>query len=385
MSRLGLERRLALRERLSLGVLGSTRVPFTTNLKQSNTSNFRTAWRNGSGNVGIAFYGSSFMRGTDETAIPYNAQFGAAIPMQVATRLKALGIAAGANNLFGSGTTTAADLVLRDGRFAFTGAVGFGSTAVQGGQDISFNAATGTMTFTFPDAVNEAVIVWRDASVGRTFSWAVDGGAATNISSSGASTYAKNTISLGTLATHTITLAWVAGGATIFGIYAYNNTRREMSCWQWGCNGFDAGAMNSENGAPNGGRATGQAFLAPKLGITESGAVNSWRLSQSVATFKASLTTQIQAMKAASIDPIILTDPFDGGSTGLTANQNAYVTAEYEVSSEQDVPLLDIRLKWLSFANQTALNLTGDNIHGTIAAGYPDVASMIVPVIQRIM
>ncbi len=79
---------------------------------------------------------------------------------------------------------------------------------------------------------------------------------------------------------------------------------------------------------------------------------------------------------------MFLTPPYDGSALGLAGNQNAYVSAMYEIAVSEDVPLIDIRLKWLSYANQTTLGLTGDNVHPTISAGYPDIAAVIRPAIQ---
>lgn len=359
-------------------------APYTFNLKKSNTSAFRSVYLAGARNTRLAFMGDSTMRGTDELATPYNAQFGNATPMKLAPLLQSAGIAAGANNLFGSGTTTIADLKLRDGRFNHSGAAVFGGVQTQGGSDFNFPTAASTISFTPQGNVTKFDIYWRDAAVGRNFSWAVDGGGATTINSSGVAAMRKTTVSAGAAGVHTLSLAWVAGSVNLFGIDAYDDTagRVEVSCLNWGVNGGTTSTMIGNVGPPNGGRLQFITSFPPDLVIGELGIVNSWRNSMSVATAKAEMTTLVQAVKAAGSDFMFLTPPYDGSVLGLAANQNAYVDAMYEIAVSEDVPLIDIRQKWLSFANQTTLGLTGDNVHPTIAAGYPDTAAVVQQAVQ---
>ncbi len=364
------------------GSLGLAGVPFTFNLNKSNTSAFRGVYLAGARNALVAFMGDSTMRGTDEAASPYNSQFGGATPMQLATRLAAAGTAAGANNLFGSGTTTIADLKLRDGRFDHTGAAVFGSVQTQGGADFNFPTAASSISFTPQGNTNTAEIYWRDAAAGRNFNWQVDGGATTQIDSSGVAQMVKSTIALGSLGAHTIKLNWVAGSVNIFGINAYDSTRKEISCLNWGVNGATTATMIGNVGPPNGGRLQFITSFPPDLVIGELGLVNSWRNSVSVATAKSEMTTLVQAVKTAGSNFMFLTPPYDGGVAGLTSNQDAYVTAMYEIAVSENVPLIDIRRKWISYANQTALGLTGDNVHPTVAAGYPDTAAVIANAIN---
>jgi len=70
---------------------------------------------------------------------------------------------------------------------------------------------------------DSADIMWTQAPGGGTFSWAVDGGSATNVSTSGGSIVdGKVThISLGSAGQHTLTLAWVSGNADVTGVVEY--------------------------------------------------------------------------------------------------------------------------------------------------------------------
>ncbi len=355
------------------------------NINATTTANFKAAFIANSANIPISFMGDSTMRGTDELALPYNTQFQKATPFQLASLLNAAGINAGNGNIFGSGTTTIADLALRDGRFTSSGTAVFGSVQTQGGSDWNLPSATAALNFTPQIPVTKFDIYWRDAAAGRNFSWAIDGGSTTTISSSGVAQMVKTTVSAGALGTHTLNLVQVLGSVNIFGINGYNDTRKEIHCMNWGVNGATTATMVGNVGPPNGGRLQFLSVFPPKLVIAECGIVNDWRNSVSVATSKANMLTLINAVKAAGSDFWFLVPPYDGGSTGLTANQNAYVQAMYELAASEGVGLIDLRRSWLSYANQLALGLVGDNVHPTVSAGYPSTAAVVYAALRKII
>lgn len=357
------------------------------NVNAGTTSNFLASYVAQADNTQIAFMGDSTVRGTDENAIPYNAQFGNTTCMKLSQLLEVAGYKSGANNIFGSGTTTIADLALRDGRFTSSGTAVFGSVQTQGGSDFNLPSATAVINFTPQTNVTKFDIYWRDAALGRDFSWAIDGGAATTIQSTGVSQMVRTTVSAGAAGLHALTLTQVLGSVNIFGINGYNDTasRKEISCLSWGVNGATSATLIGNIGPPNGGRLQFLSSFPPKLVICEGGSVNDWRTSVSVATFKANMLTLINAVKAAGSDFWFLTPPYDGGVAGLTANQNAYITAMYELSASENVGLVDTRGAWLSYANQVAQNYVGDNVHPTIAAGYPSQAQLVYSALRKLI
>jgi lysophospholipase L1-like esterase len=83
--------------------------------------------------------------------------------------------------------------------------------------------ATG-QSFTFSLCGDSADLMWLQVAFGGTFSWAVDGGTATNISTNGSGTVdGKIThISLGTPGLHTLVIAWVSGNVGFDGVIEYN-------------------------------------------------------------------------------------------------------------------------------------------------------------------
>lgn len=370
-----------------LGALGAAGAAFV-NINAATTANFKAAYLAQAGNVPIAFNGDSTERGVDETAIPYNSQYPNSGVQVLADMLQANGINAGSDNWYGHSGTSLADYVNRDARVAATGGTVVGSVQCQGGASINFPTVASSWSYTSRKPCTTADIYWRDTGAGQTFSYSVDGGATTNITTSGTFQFVKTTIALGALGTHTILLSWVAGSPNIFGIDCQDATagRKEITLRQWAASGASSATLVGNTGAPNGGRLAHLAAFPPKLLIAECG-VNDWRTSVSVATFKANMLTLINAAKAISCDFWFLTPPFDGGSAGLTANQNAYVAAMYELVASENVGLIDIRKLWLSYANELASGLVGvgDFVHPTKAKGYPAQAALVYSALRQII
>jgi hypothetical protein len=355
-------------------------VPYAYNLKKSNTSRIRAVYQAGARSTLIALSGSSVIKGVDETASPYNTQYGVAVPMQLAALFNAKGINAGANNLYGWSGTSMSDYTTRDGRVAITGAVGTGSNPCLGGAEFALTAAA-TLSFTPPANVTKADIVFKDAAAGISFSWSVDGGSETTISTLNNNSIRKVTVSLGAAGIHTIKITWIAGNVRIYAIDCYDDTagRKEISFKQWGISGATASAMVDDTGTPSSGRIKQQNQYPVDLHISECGLPNSWRNGTAVATVKGQLTTFVQAVKTANTDFMFLVPPYDNGVMGNTANQNLYVDAMYEVALSEDVPLIDLRKRWTSFANAVAQGwqVNSDAIHPT-KNGQIDIAANVL-------
>jgi lysophospholipase L1-like esterase len=86
------------------------------------------------------------------------------------------------------------------------------------------NLATGAQTITYTLVGDSADIMWTQVAFGGTFSWQVDGGTVNTVSTNGSGTVdGKIThISLGTMGTHTLVLAWSSGAtASMTGVTEY--------------------------------------------------------------------------------------------------------------------------------------------------------------------
>lgn len=325
-------------------------------------------------NTKVAFIGDSTFAGIETGGT--SAQVLHSVPMQVAAKLQARGINAGANNRFGAGSGTFSSLPGMDSRVTFAGGTTQNATFAVGGNAISLPSAGSTITFTPQANVTKYDIYWRDGAAGRNFSWAIDGGAATTINSSGTIQVVKTTVSAGTAGLHALTLAWVLGSVTILGIDGYDDTngRREISCWNWGISGATS-AQLADNSDTQTGRLAEIAFMAPDLSIIRP-MVNDWRQSVSVAAAIASVSTIVNTCKASG-DVILCTPRFDGVTTGLAPQQESYVSALKGLAAT-NVQVLDLRSYFGSYAIGSAAGWYSDTVHGDIGgAGYAEEAEYI--------
>lgn len=363
-------------------------VQYATNLTQATTTRILAgfqAMQAGTRNMNIAIMEDSTGRGVDEGALPYNSQYPLSIAEQIASALRGDGIASGANNWYGISGTTFNDYMIRDRRCAATGATTAFGTAVpcQGGSEVEFPTAAGTFSFTPQGQTNTADIYYQDSTAGRAFTWAVDGGSTTTITTTGANTIVKATVSLGSVGAHTIQLAWSAGFVRIYGIDCYDNTRKEATIRQWAISGGTTSNMIEDTGTPNSGRLRQLALFPPDLVIGDFGLVNSWRLNRSVANCVLDLTTLFNAIKAANADFIFIEPPFDSGSAGNTANQQQYVDAIAALAVSKGGIVFRTRQALVSKTASDAAGYTrsSDAVHYTIA-GQAWRAGLLKPVLR---
>lgn len=360
-------------------------VPYTTGLTKANTAAFRSVVAGGARNARLVFYGDSTMRGQQPSGGANQA--GQCLPTKLADFLAAANVPAAAKMIandgggYGAGVTMAA-LEAGDPRITHTGAWTLGAVQTVGGNSFNCTAA-GSMSFIIPGNTNEAEIHWRDASSGRTFSWSVDGGAATQITSSNVTQQTKTTISLGSLGAHTLTLTWVAGSVFPFQINAYDSTRKEISVWNWGiCGATSTTLVNDSDAAIGRLKVLVHANTAPDLLCLEGGIINDWRQSFTVPTSQANLEAIIDPQLAAGRNVILMVPVFDTGGGGDTANQQSRIDMFYTLAAAKGIGVFDIRKRWRSAAEAVARGFMVTNDPHPTAAGYADMAEAFKPVID---
>lgn len=374
-----------------IGNLGSFRrasLPFSQNLTAATTTKLLAGYQAmlaGTRNMTLAIMGDSTDRGVDETASPYNSQYRLSLAEQLASRFRADGIASGANNIYGISGNTFSDYMLRDGRCAATGATTAFGTAVpcQGGAEIEFPTAAGTFSFTPQENTNTGEIYYQDSTAGRAFNWNADGGSNTLLTTTGLNTIVRAVVPLGSVASHTVNLAWSAGFVRIYGIDCYDNTRKEITIRQWAISGGTTSSMIDNTGTPSSGRLRQLALFPVDCVFGDLGLVNSWRNSRSVANCQTDIDTMIDAIKAAGGDFIFCVPPFDSGSTGATANQQQYIDMAISRCLVKGCAVFNIRQAWGSKAAADAAGYmsAADAVHPTIA-GQASRAALLKPILR---
>lgn len=357
--------------------------PTIFNLKASNTTKTRAgmaAAAAGTRNAMFGVWGPSTAAG--QTTGGSTSQAVNAWPMQLANLLQAAGVNAGANGFFGDkgnwgGAQGIASVLAGDARLSITGGVSIGGTQAFGGNAFLFAGVAGRLSFTPQNPVTKFEVAWRDNASARSFNATIDSGTATLISTTGVAALRRTVLSAGALSSHTANFDWVSGNVTIIGSHAYNdaNGRKEISILNGGISGALSARFNDETDAVVGLTATLAAYQFDTA-FYDDAQINDWRNGVAVATSKANATVWVQKVKAANTDPILVTPLWDNGTAGLSAQQDAYAAMLFEVATEQDIPLIDIRTAWGSFAIANAKGWYSDSVHPS-AAGYAAKAAMM--------
>lgn len=197
------------------------------------------------------------------------------------------------------------------------------------GQKITYSSLTG----------DSADIMWTQVFGGGSFSWAVDGGAATNVSTNGGATVdGKIThISLGSPGSHSLVLAWVSGSADIDGIVEYyGDFAQGISVHDAGHFGWQTSSwVTSLNGGVAANSAAAIAALSPNLIVISLG-VNDQFSNVNPSTFQSNLQTIISGLKAQLTSPfpafVIQMYPPRSNQGTYTFAWPLYVAAAYAVA-----------------------------------------------------
>jgi lysophospholipase L1-like esterase len=179
-----------------------------------------------------------------------------------------------------------------------TGSPGYGVTAGPKAQFVQLNGSGQSITFSLVG--DSADIMWVQAPFGGTFSWSVDGGPTTQVSTNGGGTLDGQLthIPLGPAGPHSLVLSWVSGNADIDGVIENNG---DYAC---GIGVHDAGHYGWQAShwitALDGGAASGPAAafaaLAPSAVILTLGTSDQYS-GVAPATFQARLQTIISSLQ----------------------------------------------------------------------------------------
>lgn len=219
-----------------------------------------------------------------------------------------------------------------------TGSPAAGSTSGPKASFVQLNAAGQAITFRLNG--DSADIMWTQTPYGGTFSWSVDGGPASQVSTNGSSTVdgRLTRVGLGAVGPHTLLLSWVSGKANIDGVIEYAGDAGSGICvHDAGHYGWQTATWASAlNGGTAAGPAAGIAALAPAAVIITLGA-NDQYAGVPPAAFQSriqAIVTSLRARQASPLPAVILSMlPARIGQSGYTYPWSQYVTAAYNVAA----------------------------------------------------
>jgi hypothetical protein len=246
---------------------------------------------------------------------------------------------------------------------------------------ISSTAASTYTITTSSTTFNIARIHYRQYSGGGTFSWAVDGGSATNVNTNGTEGTGIITISGLSNTTHTIVLTVVSGTVELYGIVADVN--------EVGARFYKAG----NDGSTSGNWATsaltttwrqGIADIDPDLVIIQLGS-NDVFYDSTTTAYSTRLRSLIGSIRAAvsEVDIMIVACADHGGKT--TDDSGEFATVAKQVAVDSACTFLSLFDLHKDAAQNITDGIYSDNVHwtglgGAINSGYiGDILMTILP------
>lgn len=293
----------------------------------------------------------------------------------LATDLTNAGIPANDNSICGGSTVSGdGERAGRDPRVSIGSWVENLLTTGTLGGAIFQTTATGTaMVYTPGTSVNAFNIWYSEFSGAGTFSATATGGTADSIAAANSTTtVAMATVTTATpSASNSLTLNNTSGGTNyVECIEAYNNTTKNVDIinagWWGSTSSVDAVSGAAFNTLPMIGT------VAPTLIVFEQG-INDWEESVPVTTTIANMQAVITKAKAVSADIILVTGAPDATNTTLEAQQ---ISAMQALALKNNIPLIDINTRWVSYAAGNALGDYIDTIHPN-SVGHYDIAESI--------
>ena len=258
---------------------------------------------------------------------------------------------------------------------------------------------TSTVTYTPVTPANGVGVFYIyyviDPSLGGTFAYSVNGGAYTNVVTTGTTGIGKVTATVGggPAVGNYITIKMVSGLVRIVGWDATDTTHNYVRFMNMGAPSATSGDLSTATTTYNPGNAAAWSVIAPTVVFTEDGIVNDWLNSIGTSTSQ----TNIQAITTAILGAgatVIMSSP---GPTGIInetipyATQSQYIEGMRAVvnanhnatTTGQPLPFIDIWSAWQPWASYVQLydgGVLGAGVHPN-ALGYRTQAGIDVSIL----
>lgn len=360
-------------------------LPTYTNFGPTQLPRWRAALarvRTSQGIARIAVTGDSTTAGFGST--PTNGYTGAvasSFPAQLASALNAYKVPAQNNSFFtenGFTTVSGATPSVVDPRLTLgTGWTSAGASTFGGN---SFTSSTASSVFTFAPvgAFNTVDIYYLVASGLGTFTVNTGGSTLATVNTAGTSAIGKVTVSTGSSAAVGSINIVVSGSSAVFiaGEDAYDSANNKVSVWNQG----RVGAGVAFLAATTNGYSWQNALVstAPDLVICGIG-VNDYRTGGSGITLANYITLYQQFISAVTAvsDMVMVIEVPSQITSATAAYQAQFVAAQYALAAANNLPVIDLTQRWVSWASANGYGYYYNNLHPN-AIGYNDVAHSVL-------
>lgn len=305
-------------------------------------------------------------------------------PTFLAQKLNSIGLPAESENFLGDGF--GGNLATADARLSigtsFADHTNFYSI---GGCPFQATTNTSPLTWTPSTPVNAFDIWYIQTVAASSFSWAIDGGSATTIVTTGAGQLLQKVTvnAAGPVGMHTLSLLQVSGTPQIQGIDAYNNTIKQVHVINAGWPTSTGFNQSDQNQAYSPANAVASSSLGVDLYIYEPTWINDLNGGNTPAQFLTFHQTAITAMKASGADVVLLiANPISIAVQTLAA-QTAYIQNIFTLAANNTLLVVDIFDRFVSYEFSQPLGYFSSNNTHPLGAGYSDMAQGIVDLIGK--
>lgn len=321
---------------------------------------------NNAGNARILYVGSSTVEG-ENSGGPNVWELAHTLESIMAGALTSVyGLPANADSMFAS-TLAINDLDPR----VVIGAGWIASTIVSiGGQCFTNTTNTNTLAYTMPTTADKVNIWYATDNSGSptlgTFSWAVNGGAATNVAQGTSAPGVSMVTVTMTPGSNTLNIKRVSGTAVIIGVEPYLSTLSTINIINCGIGGIIASDYTAGSKAYN----TNTAWNAVSPDLTIIQLDNNDAIAGTVVSaYKTAITSIITGSNNG--DCLLVAQVPYGAAGGTVANLAAYIVALEQIAVASSVPLID-QTKWITSYDSVLTPIGWSNNDGLHASplGY---------------
>lgn len=301
---------------------------------------------------------------------------------QLAAQFVAAGVPAITDSFFGDQNLGAVNYQSSDPRVVL-GSSWTISTIFQPLGKGSFTASTTTnaLAFTPVSSFDTIDIYWGRSATGGSFTVNVDGGATLQtINTIGAAAQMKTTITGVTAGTHTINIQQSAGGS-VYVLGAAVRTSTAPSVEMYGC-GAASGVAEDYGSTGALFNLASLANIAPDLTLVNLTINDIINQGFPIATYTADIQLIITQAKLSGDCLLMIGNPTSSANF-TNGKQLPYYNAVYALAATNGLAVVDISMRWGSYAKANALGLYGDTIHPN-GLGYSDIAAALRKVLLNV-
>lgn len=352
------------------------------NFTPTNLSRWRAALgrvRAGTGTGKLLCIGDSTTRGAWSNGSWSGNAFAKAYPYQLASMLQGAGVSANGEGFMGGGNWNAGTggAIGYDPRISLNGSWALNNAVKSlGCETFAITSGGGTFSFAPSTPVDTFEIFYASNAGLGSVNVAFNGGATTTTFATSGSAGVGKAVVQTALGMNTLQMTPAGNGAVyIIGINAYASTKHQVSVINAGW----VGGLASNIADMSSPWASGQAIpiVAPDLSIIDC-SINDWNAPTTAAAYRYYMQQAITQARVSG-DVILMSGAPSNTAAASNGKMAEIVGVLYDLAQTNDIPLIDIVSRWVSWGVSNPLGFygAGEIVHPS-GSGYADIAQSAV-------